>query len=439
MDVGARRSLALAIFVASGLVAGTWACGSATGLDDLDAEDNGSSPEGGADGPLADSPRPPPPDDVTPPPDDVRPPPEDAPFDVVPPFDVSPPPFDAPFDVSPPDDVFPFDVSPPPFDVFPFDAPFDVGPPPPPWDGGTPVAIATDEEPVNLALDGTYVYWENGNGSAVDCPLAGCPSNTPTVLTFADTGYDSYQSLAVAIGSAFFIDQNYGISYCAGGGCDNSPTPYTTGEGDGGFGDSGTGFGDSYEYLVIDSSNVYFTDDTNIYSCPIGASCDFPTTLYSSEDAYLGPLGFSSSEVYFADDGPFTSSIRAVPIGGGTARRVCTSDLLQDVVSLVVTPAYVYFTTYSDPNSVYQCGSGGGTSPTVYATDENPYGLATDGTYLYWTNNVEPGAVVACALGATCESPNSVATNQNAPNAIAVNSTNVYWTTASAVYRASKP
>jgi hypothetical protein len=436
MDSGARRSLALAIFLATGTVVGTWACGSATGLDDSQLGDTPppqeGGPDGSTDGPTSDGPV----SDSRPPPDDVRPPPDD----VVPPFDVSPPPFDVsppPFDVVPPpfDVIPPFDVVPPPFDVIPpFDVspPFDVGPPPPPWDGGTPVAIATGEDPVNLALDTNYVYWENGSGAAVDCPLAGCPSNTPTILTFADTGYDGYQTLDVGNGSAYFIDGSYGISYCAGGGCENSPTPFLGGGGD-------SGFGTFYEYLVIGGSNIFFTDDTNIYSCPLGGFCSSPTTLATSSEAFLGPLGFSSTEVYFADDGSFTSAIRAVPIAGGKQRRVCTSELVQSVVSMVVTSEYVYFTTYNDPSSVYQCEAGGGSSPTIYATDDNPYGLATDGTYLYWTNNIAPGAVVACALGATCESPRSVATNQNAPNAIAVNATNVYWTTSTAIYRATKP
>jgi hypothetical protein len=436
---GARRSLALAIFVAGTTLAGTWACGSSTGLDDSGGNDNGQPGDDSGPDASSDSPTPPidaPTDtilvDVNPPPFDVVPPP----FDVIPPpFDVVPPPFDVvppPFDVVPPpfDVVPPFDVIPPPFDVVP---PFDVGPPPPPWDGGNPIVIATGEEPVNLALDNNYVYWENGNGSAVDCPLAGCPSNTPTILTLSDTGNDGYQTLASALGSAFFIDGSYGISSCAGGGCDNSPSVFVAGE----EGDSGvsTFF---FEYLVVDSSNVYMTDGTSIYQCPFGGLCDSPLTIATSSGASLGPLGSTSGEVYFADDGTFTSAIRAVPIGGGSQRRVCTSTLLQSVVAMVVTPAYVYFTTYDDPSSIYQCASGGGTEPSVYASDDNPYSLATDGTNLYWTNDIPGGNVVTCPLGATCESPHSVATNQNYPNAIAVNATSVYWTTNSNVYMAGK-
>jgi len=109
------------------------------------------------------------------------------------------------------------------------------------------------------------------------------------------------------------------------------------------------------------------------------------------------------------------------------------------VESMVVTPGYVYFTTGDDPSSIYQCAAAGGGSPAVYATDDQPYGLAADGANLYWTNDISPGNVVTCALGATCDSPRTVASNQSSPQAVAVNATSVYWTTSSAVYRATKP
>jgi hypothetical protein len=442
MEVRTRRSLALGVLIAGGLVTGTWACGSATGLDLDDSgistgSPDGDHPDASTDGPSRD-------DVVTHPPDgpgqpDVFPPPFDGPNDVFPPpFDVFPPPFDAPFDVFPPPfDVFPppFDVFPPPFDspfdVFPppFDAPFDVGPPDsaPPWDGGVPITIATDEQPANLAVDGNYIYWENSSGSALDCPLTGCPSNTPTILSIGDVGYASFGTLAVGGGSAFFVDALDNIADCSGAGCGNSPTSFSS---------SPT---ESYQSLVNDAANLYFTDTTSIYSCPLGGTCAFPNTLATAPSAYLGPLAVSSTEVYFVDDGPVTQSIRAVPIAGGKERKVCVSSVLEDVVAMVVTPAYVYFTTYDDPSSIYQCSTAGGSPPSVYMSDTDPYGLATDGASLYWTNNVGLGSVATCPIGAFCSNPKSVAIDQDTPLAVAVDATHVYWSTTSAIYRANKP
>jgi hypothetical protein len=435
MDVAAGRSLALGILIAGSFALGSWACGSATGLNEEGSGTGSGAPQ--PDGESPDSPRPPP-DDVIEPPDgcggcidvitfdspdviepfDVSPPPFDAP-DVIEPFDVSPPPFDAP------DGIEPFDVLPPPFD-----GPQDTGPP---WDGGTPVVVASEEQPANLALDDTYVYWENNGGSAVDCPLAGCPGNTPTLLSVGDVGFEYYQTLAVGGGLAYFIDINENIVDCSGGGCSNTPTTYSSSTED----DASFGFG--YEQLVTDSANVYFTDESNIYQCPLASSCSSPATIVTSTNAYLGPLSVSPTEVFYADDGSSTQFIRAVPIGGGKSRRVCTSSLIEAVQTMVWTPSYVYFTTGDDPTSIYQCASAGGTSPTVYVSDDYPYGLAADGANLYWTNAISPGNVATCPLGFTCSGSKTIATNQDTPLAIAVNATDVYWTTTNDVYRATKP
>jgi hypothetical protein len=246
-------------------------------------------------------------------------------------------------------------------------------------------------------------------------------------------GFGSYQTLATGVGLAYFIDVNGNIVDCSGGACGNSPTTYT------GTSDEDSGFFDGIEQLITDGSNVYWTDSVSVYQCPLGATCGSPLELITSSNADIGPLAVSSTEVYYADAGEFTQSIRAVAIGGGPARHVCVSGLLQDVATMVWTPEYVYFTTGEDPTAIYQCASGGGSSPTVYFSDSSPYGLAADGTNLYWTNDVDPGNVATCALGATCGASRTIASNQNDPLAIAVNATSVYWTTANAVYRATKP
>jgi hypothetical protein len=316
------------------------------------------------------------------------------------------------------------------YDGYPSDAPYaDVVPVDsgPSWDGGSAIVIATSEQPANLALDSTYVYWENSTGSVVNCPLAGCPDNIPSILSINGGGNASYQTLGVGAGTSFFLDPSSNIDSCAGGGCGNSPTVYEEAD------DAGYGF---YQ-LVTDTANVYFTDTISIFSCPLGSTCDSPKTLATSTGAELGPLYSTGNTVFFADDGTVTQSIRAVPIEGGKAPRICTSPLLGDVESLVVSGGYVYFTTADDVSSIYQCPMGGG-SPEVYASDESPLSLATDGVSLYWTNYVGNGNVVTCALGSTCSDPRTVAASQDSPYAIAVNSSDVYWTTTSAIYRAAK-
>jgi hypothetical protein len=330
------------------------------------------------------------------------------------------------------DGGYPYDVI-EPFDViFPYDVePFDSGPPDsgPPWDGGAPVTIATHEEPGVIALDNTYIYWENTSGTVLDCPVAGCPSNVPTLLAVNGEGYSGFESLAVGASTAFFVDSSYNIDSCVGGGCGVAPTLYE-GEAD--------AYYYYYESLIADSSNTYFTDGTNVYSCPLGATCSSPLTLYSDVSTSIGPLGVSSSAVFFVREGSFRDSIRSVPLGGGPDTEICRSNILSDVEAMVVTDGYVYFTTGYDPNSIYQCLASGGGTPTVYATDAAPYGLATDGANLYWTNDLGDGTVATCAVGASCTSARTVASDQDYPQSIAVNASSVFWSTSTAIYSAKK-
>jgi hypothetical protein len=164
-------------------------------------------------------------------------------------------------------------------------------------------------------------------------------------------------------------------------------------------------------------------------------------TYFTAPDIGISAVTVSAGEVYFAEDA--TSRIRAhVVCTPETCNRgnrtVCSDALIGGVEAIVASGDYVYFTTPGESTSIYQCPSAGGGSPSVYATDVAPYGLATDGTNIYWTNFIASGMVATCALGATCSSASTIASGQAKPLAVAVNATNVYWTTTTAVYEAAK-
>ena len=280
---------------------------------------------------------------------------------------------------------------------------------------------------------------ENATGSVLEWPLSGCPTTTPpTVLVTNAAAVAQLDELAVGKSLVYFADTSGNLDSCPSAGCGESPNVY--------WSDTGGVHG-----LVTDSKRLYSVMGDGLRSGPLVAELG---GLQSGgvTDSYGYALALSSIEVYF----PSGASIFATPIcnvpsdpgchlkyGDAAAprmRTVCSSTTLMmgDVPSMVVADDHVYFTSDADRTSIYQCPAGGGGSPSVYATDVAPYGLATNGTSLYWTNYIASGTVASCVLGATCAAPSTIASAQDQPLAIAVNSKNVYWTTSTAVYEAPK-
>ena len=394
-----RVRLLLCAVAVTGLFTGAWACGSRTDVEVGEVAVEGGTRDGGQ--PGSDSERPPVDGGR---PDDAFRPPLDSGSDILRPVDAA--------------DATPQCIRP---------------------DSGGPVTLATGQSPQALVLDDTYVYWENSTGSVVEWPLLGCPTKTlPTVLATNADAVSQLDELAVGNSLVYFADNLGNLDSCLRAGCGESPNVYW----------SNTG---GVHGLVTDSNRLYSVMGDGLRAGPLVAELG-ELGSEGVTDSYGYALALSSIEVYF----PSGATISATPIcnvssdpgchlkyGDAAAprrRTVCSSPTLMmgDVPAMVVADNYVYFTSDADRTSIYQCPSAGGGSPSVFATDVAPYGLATDGTSLYWTNYVASGAVASCALGATCSAPSTIASAQDQPHAMAVNSKSVYWTTITAVYEAAK-
>jgi hypothetical protein len=90
--------------------------------------------------------------------------------------------------------------------------------------------------------------------------------------------------------------------------------------------------------------------------------------------------------------------------------------------------ADVYWTNI---NTVRGCAKNGcNNNPTTFAQNlgNRPYGIATDGTDIFWTNWEPPGNVVKCSTGGCGGNPTSLGSNLGQPWGIAVDNTTVYFT-----------
>jgi hypothetical protein len=222
----------------------------------------------------------------------------------------------------------------------------------------------------------------------------------------------------------------------------------------------------SPQALTLDATNVYWSDySTNqIMGVPKAGGAAFLVAIAPSPPS---GIGIDDTNIYWTQ--PFTSTIQSVPIGGGPVTMVATS--MGDAWNMAVASSYVFYSASSsigrapklggqqwiltydseqgalavDATNVYfsanramdptpqpgvtlEVAAIEGTVPVVLASLQNePEGLASDGTNLYWTSEYD-GTIMAVAVGGG--DPVQFAGGQSSPGAIATDCANVYWTNA---------
>jgi hypothetical protein len=112
-------------------------------------------------------------------------------------------------------------------------------------------------------------------------------------------------------------------------------------------------------------------------------------------------------------------------LGGVCQPYIVTSSINRD---LALDASNVYWTDYGSPGTVKQCTLTGCSTPITLATGQNtPYRITVDSSYVYWTNYGSSGSVMRCPISGNCgSSPTTLASAIDATG-IAVDTTNVYW------------
>ena len=205
--------------------------------------------------------------------------------------------------------------------------------------------------------------------------------------------------------------------------------------------------GGSYGYFYDDGENLYGVPAgggtaVSLDWAPYGHSFFYPLVFSANVPA---PVVWDTSRVYYAmsptnpDGGPMTTgySLRAIPVGGGTATTLATG--LDEVWAIAIDASYLYFldqagaNTNSPQGKIERIALAGGT-PEVLATGAKTFaGIAVDSTYVYWTQTdanqngqlSSNGEIMRVPLGGG--SPQTVASSQPIPMSIAVDSTGIYW------------
>jgi hypothetical protein len=234
------------------------------------------------------------------------------------------------------------------------------------------------------------------------------------VVTLLADGQESPSGLTVYAATAYWGNETIlGIVSCGIGGCSDQPTVVYAGVS-----------GEPNE-IVVDASNIYWTDGVGRATSCLKSRCNGGTTPLAWTGRAGNGLAINAGNAYWVDtDIPATIVTCPLPGCPGAPTTLATSP---DPWDLLVEGDQVVWDDFQ-MGGVWACPTTGCASPTQVVASSPVSTIATFGGALYWGDQY--GTVSQCApIGSACV-PSTLASGVGEITSIAVDAAGVvYWGT----------
>jgi hypothetical protein len=266
--------------------------------------------------------------------------------------------------------------------------------------------------PFQVAVDAINVYWtDTGSGTIMSVPLAG---GLPITLA---SGQHAPRGIAVDASNVYWADWwNPGnvMSVPLFGGI---PTTLATGQ-------------NQPDGIAVDATSVYWTDEGSGDVMKVPLAGGSPETLAIGSEDDGGSIGaefiaVDATSVFFASGGSgvILGVVTSVPLAGGATTTLVDAG---HPFGLAVDGTSVYWADAS-LHAVMSTPLGGGAITALASGQNTPVWVAVDATSVYWTDALplSSGSVVKVPIGGG--SPTTLVTGQSSPCGLAVDDTSLYW------------
>jgi hypothetical protein len=181
--------------------------------------------------------------------------------------------------------------------------------------------------------------------------------------------------------------------------------------------------------MAIDANNVYWTSPLAGLVLSVPRCGGSVSTLASIPGAYPAAIAIDSTHAYFT--APSDNAVMKVPLVGGAPTTLASNQTSPINIATNGTTVYWLASGFSQTGALLSVPVAGGAPTTLAAAPDSEAqlrGLTLDATYVYWTNEGDPGsengAILRMPLGGGAIT--TIAAPAGDPAAITVDSTYAY-------------